>query len=96
MRFLLLAIPAVVVVGAAAQAQPKPSEADRQSSTMGPPSGNREGANNGIGTSGSIAGNDGKATSRAGSTPFNAEGGNKGAGGTMENDPALGGGQQQR
>lgn len=85
------------VAGAAGvSAQPEPGES--QSSTMAPPSGNRDGANNGIGTSGSLDHNDGTASStvNGANSPVarGAQGSNRGAGGAIENDPALGGGKQ--
>jgi hypothetical protein len=95
MRYVVLAVLALAVA-APAGAQPKSTEAGSQSSNMGPPAGDRSGASNGVGTAGSITGNEGKATSSAATTGFNAQGSNRGAGGTMENDPALGGGQQHR
>ncbi len=90
----------VCAMSGAALAQPKPAEP--QSSNMGPPSGNRDGASNGIGTSGSLTGNNGSASSTVNSGNSSAApaavggGSSSGAGGPIENDPALGGGAQKK
>ncbi len=100
MRVWVLAVIAAVAC-MPAYAQSARSEADRQDSRMGLPSAGTEGANNGVGTAGSIDGQEGKASSTvsgvAGSgTSINTQGSNRGAGGAVENDPAQGGGQQRQ
>ena len=80
-----------------ALAQPAKPPGEQNSSNMGPPSGNRDGANNGVGTTGSINGNNGTASSTANSSKSalaSPRPSSTGAAGPVENDPALGGGSQ--
>lgn len=80
-----------------AMAQPARPPGEPNSSNMAPPSGNRDGANNGVGTAGSINGNNGTASSTidgSNSSVAHPTPANVGAAGPLENDPALGGGSQ--
>lgn len=103
MRFRL-AVLTVAAAGfvAVAQAQPVPDKsADKGKETMGLPATDTAGANNGVGTAGSINGQNGSATSTVtgaagGGTPFKGGEAGKGASGPMESDPAQGGGQQRQ
>lgn len=76
-----------------ANAQTSPTPAEGGLATR---PGTAAGANNGVGTAGSLDSNPGKASStvtgtNGGKTDFGAGGSNQGAGGKMESDPTLGG-----
>ena len=78
-----------------AASQPNQSESNSQSSNMGPATGNRGDANNGVGTQGSLDSSPGKASStvsgvNGGTTSFGGSS-SKGAGGPVESDPTQGG-----
>ena len=94
---------AFILVGpglATAWAQAPSSEAARQSSNMGPATGNNQGANNGVGTEGSLDQDRGKASSTVAGMGGKAAVGNgntgKVTGGAVESDPAQGGGTQSK
>ena len=98
-RFVVLTILAASSV-VVAQGQPVPNNSsDKGKETMGLPATGTAGANNGVGTAGSISGQNGSATSTVtapGATPFKGAESGKGASGSMESDPALGGRQQHQ
>lgn len=78
-----------------AASKPDQSEASHQDSSMGPATGNRDGANNGVGTQGSLDSSPGKASStvvgvHGGKTGIGS-GSSTGAGGPLESDPTQGG-----
>ena len=96
---LLLGISSSIVPPALAQTGKAPGEKD--SSNMGPSSGNTGGANNGVGTSGSLDHDAGKASStvagvNGGKTSFGGGASAPGAGGKIESDPTQGGGDQPK
>jgi len=99
MRQLLATALLTLLVAAVAHAQPVPNgSADKGKATMGLPAAGTQGANNGVGTEGSINGQNGTASSTVagapgGTTPFKSNGN---ASGPMESDPAQGGGQQKQ
>lgn len=84
----------------AAWAQAPSNEAAHQSSDMGPATGNNQGANNGVGTDGSLEQDHGKASSTVAGMGGKARvgGGNSGkvTGSAVESDPAQGGGTQSK
>jgi hypothetical protein len=68
---------------------------------MGLPTGSGAGANNGVGTQGSLDSSPGKASSsvagvNGSGTSFGGNGSAKGTGGAIESDPTQGGGQQRK
>ncbi len=84
----------------AAFAQTGKAPGEKESSNMGPSSGNTGAASNGVGTSGSLDSSPGKASStvmgvNGGKTGYGG-GSSTGAGGTIENEPAQGGGNQPK
>ena len=85
---------------ATAWAQAPSNEAAHQSSNMGPATGNKGDANNGVGTDGSLEQDHGKASSTVAGMGGKAAvgGGNTGkvSGGAVESDPAQGGGTQSK
>jgi len=96
MRYSALLI-GLVLAGPAVAQLPAPAGTE-QGSRMGLPNGNISGANNGVGTEGSLDRNAGKATStvagvRGGTASFGASDG--GHAKPAENDPAIGGGDQK-
>ena len=94
---ILLAAPVmtalIFALPAASRAQ-SGSEASGQSSRMAPASGNNGPANNGTGTSGSLDHDAGSHSSTVTPATMGTGGGNTGAAGPKESDPALGGGSQ--
>lgn len=96
---LMLGVSGVAIRPALAQTGKAPGE--KESSSMAPSSGNTGAANNGVGTSGSLDHDAGKASStvagvNGGKTGFGGGNSLAGAGGKIEGDPAQGGGNQPK
>ena len=89
---------AAAQTGGPAATRPDQSEASHQNSPMGPATANQDAGNNGVGTLGSLDSSPGKATSTVagvnGGTTGIGGGSSKGAGGSIESDPAQGGTQR--
>jgi hypothetical protein len=97
----VIALSGLLMLGlATASAQTSTGETGHQSSNMGPATGNRDGANNGVGTEGSLDHDAGKASSTvSGMNGSNTSfGGAKSQGSTakVEGDPTQGGGGQSK
>lgn len=96
----VIALSSLLMLGlATASAQTSTSETGHQSSNMGPATGNRDGANNGVGTEGSLDHDAGKASSTvSGMNGSTGLGGAKSQGSTakVEGDPTQGGGTQTK
>ncbi len=96
----VVAVAAALMLGLsmhAASAQTGKAPGETNSSNMGPATGNNAGANNGVGTAGSLDHDAGSASStvtgvNGGKTNFGGSA-SKPAGGEMESDPAQGGGK---